>query len=118
MGTGALPPPLPTTAMRTGHAQTQKRCPPSFAPPAPCKGGMQTRGHAQTPPPPVSAREWEGVHPSPFALCAQRWSANRGLCVTFLLKRLPRLVMICVYASYVDLLRLPKTLKAMMTEQR
>ena len=26
--------------------------------------------------------------------------------VTFLLKRLPRLAMICVYASYVDLLRL------------
>ncbi len=25
--------------------------------------------------------------------------------------------MICVYASYVNLLRLPKTLKAMMTEQ-
>ena len=38
--------------------------------------------------------------------------------VTFLLKHLPRLVMICDYTSYVDLLKLPKTLKAMMTEQR
>src|SRR6266702_2696425 len=38
-----------------------------------------------------------------------------GSLVTFPLKRLPRLAMICVYASYVDLLMLPKTLKATMT---